>query len=270
MKVVITTHARREPTFSLSDWRDIVALEAACRSVAFSSDHVVVDACPPFNFRCSLVDALRIVTTALQRRMAESGIVTIRVLDRESELYLQARLGQRDPSPEQARVGSFSVDVILGDITQVSADAIVNASNTDLHLGGGVSGAIRRAALPSLQVELSRLASATQLEEGDVVVTGAHGLPNCRWVFHAATSTGSLPSIRTAILHCMELAETRKLKTLAMPALGCGVGGCSVSDFGQILAGVLREVENLELSILVVAWSMSDQQEIVRALRTRD
>src|SRR5256884_1721315 len=78
--------------------------------------------------------------------------------------------------------GSLTVEVLQGDLTQQDVDAIVNAANNDLELGGGVAGAIARAGGPQIQAECRRIGP---IEVGDAAITGG-GTLQARYVIHAA------------------------------------------------------------------------------------
>jgi len=79
--------------------------------------------------------------------------------------------------------GSLTVEVLQGDLTQQDVDAIVNAANNDLELGGGVAGAIARAGGPQIQAECRRIGP---IEVGDAAITGG-GTLQARYVIHAAS-----------------------------------------------------------------------------------
>src|SRR2546429_5341473 len=79
--------------------------------------------------------------------------------------------------------GSLTVEVLQGDLTQQDVDAIVNAANNDLELGGGVAGAIARAGGPQIQAECRRIGP---IEVGDAAITGG-GTLQARYLIHAAS-----------------------------------------------------------------------------------
>ena len=114
-----------------------------------------------------------------------------------------------------------------GDITRVSIDAIVNAANEKLTGGGGVDGAIHKAAGPILQQELS---SYDGCPRGQAVVTGGGNLPS-RFVFHAvgpAWTDGQHDEPRllaSAYLACLEHAQKLGLESLAFPSISTGIYG---------------------------------------------
>ena len=128
-----------------------------------------------------------------------------------------------------------------GDITESSADAIVNAANNDLQLGAGVAGAIRRKGGPTIQQECDAIGS---IPVGSAAITGAGNL-KARYVIHAASmSLGggtTADSLRSSTAWSLRLARDRKLKSIAFPAVGTGIAGFPVRDCAQIM---LREAVN--------------------------
>lgn len=122
-----------------------------------------------------------------------------------------------------------------GDITEHDVDAIVNAANSALVLGAGVAGAIREKGGPSIQAECDALAP---IEVGDAVVTGAGALP-ARYVIHAAGmppgGAASGDSIRCSVRRSLELAALRGCRSVAIPAIGAGIGGFSAQRCAEIL-----------------------------------
>ena len=122
-----------------------------------------------------------------------------------------------------------------GDLTRIDSDAIVNAANTDLQLGAGVAGAIREAGGTSIQDECDRHGPVPL---GGVALTGAGKLP-ARFVIHAAVlRLGSAPteeSLRDSAHNSLELAARHGLRSIAVPALGTGVGGFPMQRCAEIL-----------------------------------
>ncbi|MCP5057218.1 MAG: Appr-1-p processing protein [bacterium] len=122
-----------------------------------------------------------------------------------------------------------------GDITAAQVDAVVNAANSELKLGSGVAGAIRTKGGPTIQAECD---AHGPIEVGGAALTGAGDLP-ARYVIHAAGmppgGQASEESVRAAMLASLELARSQALRTIAVPAIGAGVGGVSLQRSAEIL-----------------------------------
>ncbi len=131
-----------------------------------------------------------------------------------------------------------SLEVIQADITQLDVDAITNAANTQLLHGGGVAGAIQRAAGPELERESQERAP---IGLGEAVETTAGEMPS-RWVIHAATMELGGPTsaeiIERATRSTLRLAEKLDCRSLALVAFGTGVGGFPLDEAARIMVGV--------------------------------
>ena len=135
--------------------------------------------------------------------------------------------------------------LLEGDITDESVDAIVNAANSDLILGSGVAGAILAKGGPSIAAECEAHGS---IEVGAAAITGAGDL-SARFVIHAAGMPWggqvSEESLSSALQASLELAEENECRTIAIPAIGGGVGGLSLQTCAEIsLAEARRYVED--------------------------
>ena len=121
-----------------------------------------------------------------------------------------------------------------GDITEQVVDAIVNAANSDLALGSGVAGAIRQKGGPSIQRECDEHGP---IQVGEAAVTGAGELP-ARFVIHAAGmppgGQASEESVRASVRSSLEAARDRSCRSVALPAIGAGVGGLSVQRCAEV------------------------------------
>ena len=126
-------------------------------------------------------------------------------------------------------IGDARIELILGDITRERVDAIANAANGALRGGGGVDGAIHRAAGPGLLDELRhRYPEGTPT--GTAVATEAHDLP-ARWVLHAVGPIwrgghhGEDELLAGAYRSCLRLADELGARSLAFPAISMGIYG---------------------------------------------
>jgi O-acetyl-ADP-ribose deacetylase (regulator of RNase III) len=128
--------------------------------------------------------------------------------------------------------------LLQGDLTEMDVDAIVNAANNDLQLGGGVAGAIRRKGGPSIQQECDAIGS---IPLGTAALTGGGNL-KARHVIHAASmqlgGSATAETLRTATAHALVLAMRHGLKTIAFPAVGTGIAGFPLRQCAEIM---LRE-----------------------------
>jgi O-acetyl-ADP-ribose deacetylase (regulator of RNase III) len=122
-------------------------------------------------------------------------------------------------------VRGVSVGARRGDITQSDADAIVNAANNHLWMGAGVAGAIKRVGGPEIEREA---VAKGPVEIGDAVVTTGGSLPS-KFVIHAAVMGQELQTdetkIRKATRSTLERVRELKIRSVALPAFGTGVGG---------------------------------------------
>jgi O-acetyl-ADP-ribose deacetylase (regulator of RNase III) len=130
---------------------------------------------------------------------------------------------------------SGRIVLLEGDITEQAVDAIVNAANSELVLGSGVAGAIRRKGGPSIQAECDRIGP---IAVGEAALTGAGDLP-ARFVIHAAGmapgGASSEESVRSSMRAALERAREQGCRTLAVPAIGAGVGALALQRCAEIL-----------------------------------
>lgn len=126
------------------------------------------------------------------------------------------------------------ITLVEGDITEQAVDAIVNAANSALVLGAGVAGAIRAKGGPSIQAECDAHGA---IEVGDAAITGAGELP-ARFVIHAAGmapgGAASEDSVRSSVRKSLALARERGCRSVALPAVGAGIGGLSLQRCAEI------------------------------------
>ncbi len=127
-----------------------------------------------------------------------------------------------------------------GDLTDADADAIVNAANNDLKLGGGVAGAIRIKGGPWIQQECDRIGP---IAIGEAVITGA-GQLRARHVIHAASmrlgESTSEPNLRAATRNSLMRANENSLKSIAFPAIGTGIAGFPIERCARVMLVEVR------------------------------
>ena len=138
---------------------------------------------------------------------------------------------------------STRIELIKGDITQLSVDAIVNAANESLRTGGGVCGAIHSAAGPELEKECLALGGC---KTGDAKITKGYKLP-AKWVIHAVGPIWHGGDRREDELlagcyrNSLKLAEKHNIKTIAFPSISTGIYGFPIERAVKI---AIREVKN--------------------------
>jgi O-acetyl-ADP-ribose deacetylase (regulator of RNase III) len=133
------------------------------------------------------------------------------------------------------RAGALTVEILQGDLTQQDVDAIVNAANNDLELGGGVAGAIARAGGPQIQAECRAIGP---IDVGDAAITGGGNL-RARFVIHAASmrlgGRTSAESLRGSTRRSLEIADQRGLRSIAFPAIGTGIAHFPMEECARIM-----------------------------------
>ncbi len=130
----------------------------------------------------------------------------------------------------------------VGNIALLDVEAIVNAANTSLVLGGGVAGAIRKYGGPAIQDECDRLAP---IRTGEAVITGG-GRLKARFVIHAAgpvyTGRGTEDAeLAAATRASLRIARDRKISSLAFPAISTGIYGFPIERASEIMLEVTLE-----------------------------
>jgi O-acetyl-ADP-ribose deacetylase (regulator of RNase III) len=154
------------------------------------------------------------------------------------------------------------IHVMIGDITQIRVDAIVNAANSSLLGGGGVDGAIHRAAGPELLKECAALGGC---DTGQAKITKAYRLP-CRFVIHTVGPVwrggqhGEAVKLRACYENCLRLAIENGMKTVAFPAISTGVYGYPVNEAATIAVDTVRNALNTENSLKKVIFVCFTEQ----------
>jgi len=155
-------------------------------------------------------------------------------------------------------------------------DAIVNAANNDLQLGGGVAGAIRRKGGPRIQAECNEIGT---IPVGGAAITSGGEL-KARYVIHAASmelgGRTSAHALKSSTAHSLRIAAKHGLKSIAFPAVGTGIAGFPLRECAEIM---LREAaKHLEgsTSLERIQFVLFDKealkifQEVFRELQAGD
>ena len=162
------------------------------------------------------------------------------------------------------------IRLIQGDLTEQAVDAIVNAANVHLVLGGGVAGAIRSKGGPSIQEECNRIGGTTV---GQAVVTGAGNL-KARYVIHAVGPSygegNEDEKLRGATLNSLKRATEKGMSSLAFPAISTGIFGFPKDRCADIMLNTTRSFfEAAETSlkeVIFCLWSKEDLGIFEKAL----
>jgi O-acetyl-ADP-ribose deacetylase (regulator of RNase III) len=153
---------------------------------------------------------------------------------------------------------SAKIEIARSDITKVEVDAIVNAANTTLLGGGGVDGAIHRAAGPELLAECRALGGC---RPGEAKITRAYRLP-ARFVIHTVGPVwrggkhGEAETLANCYWNSLQLAVENAVRTIAFPAISCGAYGYPVESAAQTAVkttrGFLEDDNTLEKVVFVL------------------
>ena len=154
------------------------------------------------------------------------------------------------------------MEVRQGDITRLTVDAIVNAANTTLLGGGGVDGAIHRAAGPELLAECRGIGGCPT---GEARITGGYRLP-ARHVIHTVGPVyrGAPRDSRllaSCYQNCLELAAAHNIATIAFPAVSCGVYGYPMADACRIAVDTTAAFLEANDGIRMVSFMLFSQPD---------
>lgn len=162
------------------------------------------------------------------------------------------------------KIKTTAIKIIQGDITEQNVQAIVNAANNKLLMGGGVAGAIKRKGGLSIQNEANKI---SPIAIGEAAVTGGGNL-KAKYVIHAATMAMDFKTdeeiIRQSTVNTLKKAEEHKIKSIAFPALGCGVGRFPMKTAAKVMPQAvfshLHKTKSCLKEIIFVLYSKKDWQ----------
>ena len=141
----------------------------------------------------------------------------------------------------EKNLSGLKIKLVQGDITDLEVDAIVNAANNHLWMGAGVAGSIKRKGGKEIEEEAMKKGP---IPIGEAIVTSA-GKLKAKYVIHAAVMGQDLTIneeyIKNATLNSLKRAEELKIKSIAFPAFGTGVGGFPLDRCAQIMLDQVKD-----------------------------
>ena len=151
------------------------------------------------------------------------------------------------------------MEIIQGDITEADAEAVVNAANNDLELGGGVAGAIRRKGGPAIQEECHRIG---RVPLGEAAITGGGNL-KAKYVIHAASmqlgGRTTAENLEVSTRNSLRRAEEKGIKSIAFPAVGTGIAGFDTKRCAEIMLGIASAHRNGKTSLERIVFVLFDR-----------
>lgn len=166
---------------------------------------------------------------------------------------------------EQVVIDDITVELKRGDIaSQEDLDAVVNAANAQLRTGGGVAGAIHRAAGPELAEETRSMAP---IKPGEAVISGGHNLPN-KYIIHCLGPVYGRDKPEDKLLgfcykNALEIAEEHNIERIAFPAISTGAFGYPPREAAQVAFRIVKnEIPQLHSVKLIrfVLWGEDAMQ----------
>jgi len=154
---------------------------------------------------------------------------------------------------------SFKIECVIGDITKADVEAIVNAANNHFWMGSGVAGAIKAAG--------SEIVEREAIKKGPVVpgqaVYGPAGLLPYKVIIHAAVMGQDLRTndklIRQATVSSLNIAEQLKIKSMAFPAFGTGVGGFPMKACANLMVAAVFGYQEFAQHLEMVQFCLFDE-----------
>ena len=160
----------------------------------------------------------------------------------------------------KVKIGNSFLEIVKGDITKQNTEAIVNAANNRLSPGGGVSGAIHRAAGPELWEESKKLGGCNT---GEAKITKGYNLPS-KFVIHTvgpvySGSGEDSKLLRSSYFNSLKLADKNKIKSISFPAISAGIFGYPMKDASEIALKTIIDYLEGETKIQLVRMVLYDE-----------
>ena len=161
-------------------------------------------------------------------------------------------------------VDEVTIEIVTGDIAaQKDMLAVVNAANAQLRIGGGVAGALHRAAGPGLEEECRPLAP---IKPGQAVISGGHNLPN-RHVIHCLGPVFGVDRPEEKLLadcyrNALYLAEERRIRSIAFPSISTGAFGYPMRAAAEIAFRTVKEMLKVLREVKIIRFVLHDQSAL--------
>ena len=246
---------------ALADFDDLDDLRDAIQAEFEEATHCRINLCTAGRPAIALPEVFQVLVDELDNAETDVSVECIvssqRVID-----HLHRYLPGEDRESTRVTLNSLKITVMTGDITGVVAEAVVNASNTRLVLGGGVSGALRRACGPRLQPAMHQVGGLTI---DGLAATPAFDLQTTDRIIHVPTANGNAQTIATAMRNILRYCEAHSIRSVAIPGLGMGTGGLDATQCAGICATALSAFTEGHGSralrhVIFVLWTATDYQ----------
>ena len=161
-------------------------------------------------------------------------------------------------------ISGKTIECTMGDIaSQTDMGAVVNAANAQLRTGGGVAGALHRAAGPALEEEGRVLAP---IKPGEAVITGGHNLPN-KYVIHCLGPVYGMDSPEDILLancyrNALKIADEYHIGSIAFPAISTGIFGYPVEEATQVVFRTIKSLLTKLTHVKLIRFVLHDQNAL--------